>query len=490
MEFSVCGKNIASAPVTPINRIINYAIPQDITIIPIVETTLGIQVVGNDGDTIIKSPIIKARINNSLRDSSVVAGNFPVDVETRVRQLEAVKHSHSNKETLDKFGETDGNPTYNGQPIGGGSAGNDGTTFVPSVSADGVLSWTNNGGLENPAPVNIKGAKGDKGDKGDTGTAFTYSDFTAEQLAALKGEKGDKGYTPVKGTDYWTEADKTELVAMVIESLGGNPVFGYVDENNNIIVSGNLADGTYFVKYEMEDGSTVDIGDLVLDTNVYYTVTNTLTNCTNSNSATQAVGGGSYSAIITANSGYELSSVVVTMGGTDISSSAVSGGTITIANVTGKIVITAVAEEKASEPVTTNITLTDGIRVGSDGTDRSATGFCATEMIDLTNIPKPCTINLTKAMWCHTASQTSGSIRVYAKKADGTQLVSDTTRTTVGGSYFTVVDNTNGSGTNVTVTVASNDVGYIRFSGWWAGDGCSDSATDFTKANTKATLRR
>lgn len=34
------------------------------------------------------------------------------------------------------------------------------------------------------------GAKGDKGDKGD---AFTYSDFTTEQLAALKGEKGDKG---------------------------------------------------------------------------------------------------------------------------------------------------------------------------------------------------------------------------------------------------------------------------------------------------------
>ena len=221
MEFSVCGKNIASAPITPVNRIINYAIPQDITIIPIVETTLGIQVVGSDGDTIIKSPIIKARINNSLRDSSVVAGNFPVDVETRVRQLEVVKHSHSNKETLDKFGETDGNPTYNGQPIGGGSAGNDGTTFVPSVSADGVLSWSNDGGLENPAAVNIKG---EKGDKGDTGAAFTYSDFTAEQLAALKGEKGDKGdkgdtgpagadgYTPVKGTDYWTSADKAEIV--------------------------------------------------------------------------------------------------------------------------------------------------------------------------------------------------------------------------------------------------------------------------------------
>ena len=38
-----------------------------------------------------------------------------------------------------------------------------------------------------------QGNKGDKGDKGDRGDAFTYSDFTEEQLAGLKGEKGDKG---------------------------------------------------------------------------------------------------------------------------------------------------------------------------------------------------------------------------------------------------------------------------------------------------------
>lgn len=35
--------------------------------------------------------------------------------------------------------------------------------------------------------------KGEKGDQGEKGDAFTYADFTAEQLAALKGEKGDKG---------------------------------------------------------------------------------------------------------------------------------------------------------------------------------------------------------------------------------------------------------------------------------------------------------
>ena len=221
----------------------------------------------------------------------------------------------------------------------GGAGGENGVT--PHIGENG--NWYI-GSADTGKPS--RGAKGDKGDP------FTYSDFTAEQLAALKGEKGDKGDKGDKGAagkdgaDYvLTEADKSKIAALVIEMLGGNPIFGIVDKNNNIIVSGNLADGTYSVKYEMEDGSTVDIGDLVLDTNVYYTVTNALTNCTNSNSATQAVGGGSYSATITANSGYELSSVVVTMGGTNISSSAVSGGTITIAEVTGDIVITAVSEE-------------------------------------------------------------------------------------------------------------------------------------------------
>ena len=44
-----------------------------------------------------------------------------------------------------------------------------------------------------PGARGEKGEKGDKGDKGEKGNAFTYADFTPDQLAALKGEKGDKG---------------------------------------------------------------------------------------------------------------------------------------------------------------------------------------------------------------------------------------------------------------------------------------------------------
>lgn len=43
------------------------------------------------------------------------------------------------------------------------------------------------------------GATGPRGPKGPQGDAFTYEDFTPEQLAALKGPKGDKGDTGAQG---------------------------------------------------------------------------------------------------------------------------------------------------------------------------------------------------------------------------------------------------------------------------------------------------
>ena len=47
--------------------------------------------------------------------------------------------------------------------------GANGVTFVPSVSSAGVLSWTNDGSLTNPAPVTIKGANGTNGTNGTNG---------------------------------------------------------------------------------------------------------------------------------------------------------------------------------------------------------------------------------------------------------------------------------------------------------------------------------
>ena len=76
---------------------------------------------------------------------------------------------------------------------------------------------------------------------------------------------------------------------------------------------------------------------------VTYTITNDLTNCTNSNSNISIEENSPYNATLTANGGYSIDTVTVTMGGSDITSSAYSSSnnSITISSVTGNIYITA-----------------------------------------------------------------------------------------------------------------------------------------------------
>ena len=50
------------------------------------------------------------------------------------------------------------NPDREEDIPGGGVPGEDGTTFYPSVSEDGIISWTNDGGKQNPEPVDLKAA--------------------------------------------------------------------------------------------------------------------------------------------------------------------------------------------------------------------------------------------------------------------------------------------------------------------------------------------
>ena len=111
---------------------------------------------------------------------------------------------------------------------------------------------------------------------------------------------------------------------------------------------------TLFIRNESSGGSGDSGG---ADTPSSYTITNNLTNCTTNNNNESVSSNSNYTATITANSGYVMASIVVTMGGADISDTAVSGNNINISNVTGNIVITAVASEQAE--VLPNITLFD-----------------------------------------------------------------------------------------------------------------------------------
>lgn len=81
------------------------------------------------------------------------------NVKTALDALVPDSHTHYNKDTLDKLSDSNGKLQYNGSDVG---------------------------------------LKGDKGDKGDPGS---------------------DGKTPVKGTDYWTAADKAEIVADTLAAL-------------------------------------------------------------------------------------------------------------------------------------------------------------------------------------------------------------------------------------------------------------------------------
>lgn len=76
-----------------------------------------------------------------------------------------------------------------------------------------------------------------------------------------------------------------------------------------------------------------------------YNVTQTLTHVQSSNSATTANAGEAYTTTLTADEDYTIESVTVTMGGIDITATAYteSTGVVSIASVTGAIVITATA---------------------------------------------------------------------------------------------------------------------------------------------------
>jgi protein-tyrosine phosphatase len=98
-----------------------------------------------------------------------------------------------------------------------------------------------------------------------------------------------------------------------------------------------------------------------------YTITNTLTHASTNNAATSIDQYQPYEATVSADAGYTLDSVIVTMGGVDISASAVSGNTINIASVTGNLVITATATAIVRENL---LTMNDGLinkRLNSSG---------------------------------------------------------------------------------------------------------------------------
>ena len=161
-----------------------------------------------------------------------------------ILRLNKSEHTHTNKSVLDKFAESDGKPTYDGKKISGASTAEEveytnailpDASNVKSALDDTIdTQQTQSADLESlrsgvSALLNAYETQG--GDIASLKTqAHTHSnksvlDKFADSNGKLQyngsdvGLKGDKGDTPVKGTDYWTESDKAEIVADTLAAL-------------------------------------------------------------------------------------------------------------------------------------------------------------------------------------------------------------------------------------------------------------------------------
>lgn len=135
-------------------------------------------------------------------------------------------------------------------------------------------------------------------------------------------------------------------------------------------LSGTLTAGTSTITVTC-DGKTTTFTVQVTHQPGVYAVTNNLTGCSNSNSANSVTEGGSYSGTITASAGYMMTgaTVSITMGGTDITGTAYSNGTISIASVTGALVITVTAVAVTLSSITAVYTQSGEIYTDDNLTD-------------------------------------------------------------------------------------------------------------------------
>ena len=141
--------------------------------------------------------------------------------------------------------------------------------FLPSVSSEGVLSWTNKAGLTNPASVNIKGVKGDRGLQGVQG------------VQGVKGDKGDKGDTGTRGA---TGAAATITIGSVTTGAAGSSAsVTNSGTASNVVLNFTLPrgkdgkDGGVTVDAELSDTSTNPIQNKAVKANMDSLYTNITT---------------------------------------------------------------------------------------------------------------------------------------------------------------------------------------------------------------------
>lgn len=188
----------------------------------------------------------------------------------------------------------------------------------------------------------------------------------------------------------------------------------------------------------MIDGTPSDI------TGPTFTVTNSLSNCSSSNSAASIGINESYAATITANSGYKLdgATVSVKMAGTDITSTAYSNGNISIPSVTGALVITiAAAKEQTMVELFDPSAATLNQRFSSSGSYSALNGNFCTDYIPVSGLN-------TSEPWRIHIKENGNTTRFRDSGNQESVLFCKSDKAVINSSYGRLAINTNASGTN------------------------------------------
>lgn len=164
-----------------------------------------------------------------------------------------------------------------------GPKGDKGTTFIPSVDADGNISWSNTDGIANPETVNIKGPKGDKG------SDATVPIATIEILGKVKPD-GKTTFIDEDGTLHAKGGGATVTPKPVnnptIENANASVIIKWQDPENTVISGSTFSTwaGTKLVMKKTGYPANPDDGTLVVDNTVrdkYKTAGYTVTGLTN-----------------------------------------------------------------------------------------------------------------------------------------------------------------------------------------------------------------
>lgn len=166
-------------------------------------------------------------------------------------------------------GEFDGEPGYTpvkGKDYFDGEDGVSPTVAVSDITGGHRITITDASGTKTVDVLD--GSKGDAGrgitsvartsGTGAAGTTdtytITYTDGATTNFYVTNGNNGKDGYSPVRGTDYWTDADKQGIVQEATENF---PILAEEPEESVYVLESSDIDETLSIKGKVADASAV-----------------------------------------------------------------------------------------------------------------------------------------------------------------------------------------------------------------------------------------